>query len=133
MWSLVLHAWSKSGRPDAGSQADLIVQNLLVSGLPIDTAVYNAWMDCWTKSGDPMAVHCVQEILEKLERNCFNSRFNQMPCQTQLPCKRGRRVLYQRLLGRQKSCLHGCRSLKEIRQVCCTRATEWVHRHRVSH
>ena len=75
MWSLVLHAWSKSGRPDAGSQADLIMKDLLVSGPPMDTAVYNAWMDCWTKSGDPTAVHRVQEILEMLERNSFNSRF----------------------------------------------------------
>lgn len=75
MWCLVLHAWSKSGCPNAGDEADLIMKDLLSSGMPIETPVYNAWMNCWTKSRDPNAVHRVQEILQTLERNSFNSPF----------------------------------------------------------
>ena len=75
MWCLVLHAWSKSGCPNAGVEADLIMKELLSSGMPIATPVYNAWMNCWTKTRDPTAVHRVQDILHALERNSFNSPF----------------------------------------------------------
>ena len=60
-------------QPEAGVHADLISKDVLASGMPIETAFFNAWMDCWTKSRDPMAVHRVQEIFEMLERGSFNS------------------------------------------------------------
>ena len=42
----------------------------------IETAVYNSWMDCWTKTRDPAAVHRVEAILEMLEQNSSHSPFH---------------------------------------------------------
>jgi pentatricopeptide repeat protein len=79
MWTLVLHAWAKSGRSDAGRRADEIMKNLIESDTKLSVSLYNAWMDCWTKSefrrsgNHPKAVYRVQEILQHMERDSLTT------------------------------------------------------------
>ena len=66
MWLGVLHAWAKSGRPDAGMQADLIMKNVYVTGTRHSAGLHNVWMNCWNKSR-PASLKRVLEILDDME------------------------------------------------------------------
>jgi pentatricopeptide repeat protein len=69
MYTNLLHAWAMSTNPESGREADRIIQEIKEAGIALTKNHYHAWMNCWTKSGDPNSVIRAKEILDIMKRN----------------------------------------------------------------